>query len=77
MLRDITNLVSQEKINIASVTTTEHEYSSCSIYLTIHTEGVSQLSRLFSRLEAIEAVYSVTRSNSRRENTENKKVSTG
>ena len=77
LLRDITNLVSQEKINIASVTTTEHEYSSCSIYLTIHTEGVSQLSRLFSRLEAIEAVYSVTRSNSRRENTENKKVSTG
>jgi GTP pyrophosphokinase len=77
LLRDITNLVSQEKINIASVTTTEHEYSSCSIYLTIHTEGVSQLSRLFSRLEAVEAVYSVTRSNSRRENTENKKVSTG
>ena len=77
LLRDITNLVSQEKINIASVTTTEHEYSSCSIYLTIHTEGVSQLSRLFSRLEAVEAVYSVTRSNSRRENSENKKISTG
>ena len=77
LLRDITNMVSQEKINIASVTTTEHEYSSCSIYLTIHTEGVSQLSRLFSRLEAIEAIYSVTRSNSRGENAENKKVSTG
>ncbi|MQF98364.1 MAG: bifunctional (p)ppGpp synthetase/guanosine-3',5'-bis(diphosphate) 3'-pyrophosphohydrolase [SAR202 cluster bacterium] len=77
LLRDITNIVSQEKINIASVTTTEHEYSSCSIYLTIHTEGVSQLSRLFSRLEAVEAVYSVTRSNSRGESSENKKVSTG
>ena len=77
LLRDITNIVSQEKINIASVTTTEHEYSSCSIYLTIHTEGVSQLSRLFSRLEGIEAVYSVTRSNSRGESSGNKKVSTG
>ena len=64
LLRDITNVVSQEKINIASVTTTEQTYNNCSIYLTIYTEGVNQLSRLFSRLEGIEAVYSVTRSNS-------------
>ncbi len=75
LLRDITTLVSQEKINIASVTTTEYEYSSCSIYLTIHIEGVAQLSRLFSRLETIEAVYSVTRSTkNEKQSNQNKRI---
>ena len=62
LLRDITTLVSQEKVNIASVITTEHEDSSASIYLTLYTTGVGQLSRLFSRLEGVVGVFSVTRS---------------
>ena len=62
LLRDITTLVSQEKVNIASMLTTEHEDSSCSTYLTVYTTGVGQLSRLFSRLEGVEGVFSVTRS---------------
>ena len=62
LLRDITTLVSQEKVNIASVLTTEHEDSSCSTYLTMYTTGVGQLSRLFSRLEGVEGVFSVVRS---------------
>ena len=62
LLRDITTLVSQEKVNIASVLTTEHEDSSCSTYLTMYTTGVGQLNRLFSRLEGVEGVFSVARS---------------
>ena len=62
LLRDVTTLVSQEKVNIASLITTEHEDSSCSTYLTVYTTGVGQLSRLFSRLEGVEGVFSVTRS---------------
>jgi GTP pyrophosphokinase len=62
LLRDVTTLVSQEKVNIASVITTEHEDSTCSTYLTLYTIGVGQLSRLFSRLEGVEGVFSVTRS---------------
>ena len=62
LLRDITTLVSQEKVNIASVLTTEHEDSSCSTYLTMYTTGVGQLSRLFSRLEGVGGVFSVVRS---------------
>ena len=62
LLRDITTLVSQEKVNIASVLTTEHEDSSCSTYLTMYTTGVGQLSRLFSRLEGVDGVFSVVRS---------------
>ena len=62
LLRDITTLVSLEKVNIAGVITTEHEDSSASIYLTLYTTGVGQLSRLFSRLEGVVGVFSVTRS---------------
>ena len=62
LLRDITTLVSLEKVNIAGVVTTEHEDSSASIYLTLYTTGVGQLSRLYSRLEGVVGVFSVTRS---------------
>ena len=62
LLRDITTLVSQEKVNIASVLTTEHADSSTTTYLTVFTTGVGQLSLLFSRLEGVEGVYSVARS---------------
>jgi GTP pyrophosphokinase len=61
LLRDVTTMVSQEKVNIASVITTEHEDSTCSTYLTLYTIGVGQLSKLFSRLEGVEGVFSVTR----------------
>lgn len=67
LLRDITTLVSQEKVNIASVLTTEHKDSTCSTYLTMYTTGVDQLSRLFSRLEGVDAVLSVVRSTSAEE----------
>ena len=62
LLRDITTLVSQEKVNIASVLTMEHADSSTTTYLTVFTTGVGQLSLLFSRLEGVEGVYSVARS---------------
>ena len=62
LLSDITTLVSQEKINIASMVTKEHDDSSCSLYLTVFTTGVRQLSRLFSRLEGVDGVISVIRS---------------
>jgi GTP pyrophosphokinase len=67
LLRDVTTLVSQEKVNIASLITNEHEDSSCSTYLTMYTTGVGQLSRLFSRLEGVGGVFSVTRSTPKEE----------
>ena len=62
LLRDITTLISQEKVNIASALTREHADSSTSTYLTVFTTGVGQLSLLFSRLEGVEGVFSVSRS---------------
>ncbi len=69
LLSDITTLVSQEKINIASMVTNEHDDSSCSLYLTVFTTGVRQLSRLFSRLEGVDGVISVVRSSPEEEAT--------
>ena len=68
LLRDITTLVSQDKVNIASVVTTEHEDGSCLVILTLFTTGVGQLSRLFSRLEGVKGVFSVVRSVPEEEN---------
>ncbi len=61
LLRDITTLVSQEKINIASIVSTESEDNTCTIALTVFTTGVGQLSMLFSRLEGIEGIFRVFR----------------
>ena len=63
LLRDMTSLVSEQKVNIASVVSTEHEDSTCTISLTVHIKDVEQLSRLFSRLEGVRGVVSVARSN--------------
>ena len=49
--------------NIASVVSTEHEDGTALIYLTVHTSGIAQLSRVFSKLEGVKGVVSVVRSN--------------
>ena len=61
LLRDVTTLVSAEKVNIASVVTTEPEDGTAIITLTLYTTGVSQLSRLFSKLEGVKGVVGVKR----------------
>ncbi len=62
LLRDITNVVSLENVNIHSLSSTEDPRTGLSIVtLTVYTSGVEQLSRLFSRLEAIPGVRSAQR----------------
>ena len=60
LLRDITSLVSEERVNIASCVSEEHEDTSI-ISLTVYIDGINQLSRLFSKLEGVEGVTSVAR----------------
>jgi len=62
LLRDITTLVSEERVNIASVVTQEHDDSRASVYLTLYTTGLGQLSRLCAKLEGVQGVISVARS---------------
>lgn len=62
LLRDITALVSDEKINIASVSFDEQGDDALSISLTLDITNLGQLGRLFSKLEGVQGVISVTRS---------------
>lgn len=62
LIRDITNVVSSENVNIHSLSSTEDEKTNaCTVSLTVYTTGVEQLSRLFSRVETIPGVETVFR----------------
>ncbi len=61
LIRDITTLVSNEGVNIASMKSLGHGDNSASVFLTIETKGVAQLSRLLSKIERIGGVTNVVR----------------
>ena len=61
LLRDVTVLVSEEKVNIASVITRELADGTVTMELTLHTTGLDQLGKLFAKLEGVRGVTSVTR----------------
>lgn len=61
LLRDVSTLLSAEGVNIASVVTSERADNTCTVDLTLYTIGISQLSRLFSKLEGVEGFISVGR----------------
>ncbi len=62
LLRDITTQVSEEGVNIASAVTTENMDGTSTTSLTLHTTGVDQLGRLFSKLERVRGVINASRS---------------
>jgi len=61
LVRDITTVVSNEGVNIASMKSLGHGDNSASVFLTIETKGVAQLSRLLSKIEGIGGVTNVVR----------------
>ena len=62
LLRDISTMVSEERINIASVETEEQqEETGINFFLTLYTTGLEQLSRLSTKLEGVQGVLHVTR----------------
>ena len=64
LLRDVTSVVSNEGVNIASVVTGEYSGGTVTMALTCHTTGLDQLNKLFSKLEGIRGCISVTRDRS-------------
>ncbi len=60
LLRDVSTLVSEEKVNMMGVRT-EHGDRTTSVYLTLETTGVAQLSRLMAKLESVRGVITVNR----------------
>lgn len=61
LLRDLSTIVSEEKVNIATVTSENHDDGSTSIFFILDIAGIEQLSRLLSKLEGVRGVISVTR----------------
>ena len=54
-------MVAEEKVNMTGVHTQEADDGHITIYVTLETSGIEQLSRLLSKLEGIRGVLSVSR----------------
>ena len=63
LLRDVTSLVSEERVNIASCVSEEYDEVSV-ITLTVYIDGIDQLNRLLSKLEGVDGVIGVARTRS-------------
>ncbi len=61
LLRDISTLVAEEKVNMVGVHTQEGHDGHITIFVTLETAGIEQLGRLLSRLEGIRGILSVSR----------------
>ncbi|MFC1908752.1 RelA/SpoT family protein [Chloroflexota bacterium] len=61
MMRDVTTVVAEEKVNISSVSLANHEDNTVSLFVTMETKGLAQLSRLLKKVEAIKGVLNVSR----------------
>jgi len=60
LLGDVTSAVSNQRVNIANITSEEYDDMSV-ISLTVYTSGIDQLNILYTRLEAINGIISVSR----------------
>ncbi len=61
LLRDVATLVAEEAVNMVGVHTEEGDDGHITIFMTLETSGVEQLSRMLNKLEAIRGVLSVSR----------------
>ena len=66
LLRDITTVVTEDKVNMVGVRTVENGDGSVTILATLETTGIEQLSRLLSRIEILRGVRSVDRAQERK-----------
>jgi GTP pyrophosphokinase len=61
LLRDLAGVVAEAGININGAHTEEHQDGTISVFLTVETSGIEQLTRLMARMEQVKGVLSVTR----------------
>jgi guanosine-3',5'-bis(diphosphate) 3'-pyrophosphohydrolase len=61
LLRDVSTLVSAEKVNMGDVSSEESDNGTAIITLTLYTTSTAQLSRLFLKLEGVRGVLTVAR----------------
>jgi len=61
LIRDITTVIAEEKVNIAAMSSTNHDDHTVTGYFTLETKGLAQLSRLMGRIDGVGGIISVTR----------------
>jgi GTP pyrophosphokinase len=61
LLKDISTLLADEKVNILYVQTVTNDDRTVSLRITIEVENVSQLSRVLHKIESVPAVDEVRR----------------
>jgi len=61
LMRDITTIMAEEKINIAAMDSISHEDHTVTEHFTLETKDLAQLSQLLRKIEGVRGVISVTR----------------
>jgi GTP pyrophosphokinase len=61
LMRDITTIVAEEKVNITAASSISHDDHTVSQYFTLETRDLAQLSRLLGKIEGVPGVLSITR----------------
>ncbi len=61
LIRDITTVVAEEKVNIEGANVTNHDDHTITLYFTLETTGLAQLSRLMVKIEGVRGVLGVAR----------------
>jgi GTP pyrophosphokinase len=61
VMRDITTIVAEEKVNISAISSVRHDDHTVTEYFTLETSGLAQLSRLLGKIEGARGVIGVTR----------------
>jgi GTP pyrophosphokinase len=66
LLRDITSVLAEERVNITTVTVADHEDNTSTISLVMEIKGMPQLNRILSRIEGVRGVIGAARSGEHR-----------
>jgi GTP pyrophosphokinase len=61
LVRDISTLLAEDKVNINNMAVTPHKDHTTALYFDVVTTGLPQLSRIMSRIETVAGVISVAR----------------
>jgi len=61
LMRDITTVVAEEKVNITSLATHNHDDRRTTMDFTLETQGLAQLSRLLKKIESVKGVTRIVR----------------
>jgi guanosine-3',5'-bis(diphosphate) 3'-pyrophosphohydrolase len=61
LMRDVTTIVAEEKLNITAVSSVNHDDHTVSEYFTLAIRDLAQLSRLLGKIEGVRGVISVAR----------------